>query len=326
MAAVQMLPRPRSFSSRVKGLWSVVMASSAPAEEPLPERLLVGLRAQGRLDHRKRAQAVHVGGGEEQVVRAGLAGHGQPRRLRRHQRVERGGTGDVGDVHVRVDVAAHDGQLRDAHGFDHGRAAGDKGGGVGAAGGLHPPLEELDQPLVFGMKRDQPAGLLDQLEGTVDLVLLVDADAQKLVLAPLGRSVRKDLEAAGALFRHAEHFVPVEQAGRPVEAKVDIRFGFPEAAAVDQDLAAGAAGDADGHLEDRRDAAGRRGLGLGHKGATLRVAGGAHVKVDVDGARQEIAAVGGDLAGAPAAGRRAGRWRQCGRPQPPGRRRTRLRR
>ena len=171
-----------------------------------------------------------------------------------------------------------------------------KAAGSVRPGGLDPPLEELDQPLVFGMKRDQPAGLLDQLEGAVDLVLLVDADAQELVLAPLGRGVRKDLEAAGALLRHAEHLVPVEQAGRPVEAKVDIRLGFAEVAAADQDVAAGAAGDADGHLEDRRDAAGRRSLGLGHKGAALRVAGGTHVKVDVDRARQEIAAVGGDLA------------------------------
>ena len=34
IAAVQMLPMPRSFSSRVKGLWSVVMASSAPEKSP----------------------------------------------------------------------------------------------------------------------------------------------------------------------------------------------------------------------------------------------------------------------------------------------------
>ena len=206
-------------------------------------------------------------------------------------------------MQVDADALVECQQRGDGLGFDMGRAGFAVGGHIVAVGGDQLGGMPLQQLVVLGVHGTDQAGLGDELQRLVLFRGVRQAEAFKFVIAAFGRCGHEDLEGDGAFVDHVGDGGAIEQAGRAVQAEIDVGVALGQPSSHAEDFAGGATGFGDGHFENGGDAASRRGAGLGGEVAALGIRGSATVEVDVNGAGQQQLAGGVDgLGGADAAG------------------------
>ncbi|CAM5565860.1 hypothetical protein SFUMM280S_00127 [Streptomyces fumanus] len=279
-----------------------VVAAQAP-----PERRLVIARPQQRAAHvlgDLEARFGEVVGGQEQVLRAGLAEHRQPLVPRPRQLRDRLRRRHVHHVQRRPgDLREPDGAVRGLR-LQQGLAdlAVVAGGGLAAGQGLFD--QDVDGDAVLRVHHDQRAVAGGALHGAQDLTVVA-------VEHPgVGHEL---LEGGDPLLHQQVHLLQrllAHIGDDHVEAVVDgavaLGLGVPGVQALAQRLALGL----DGEVHDGGGAAPGGGAGAGLEGVG---GGGAaerqlHVGVDVDAARQDVLAarvedpVGGERLGGRGAG------------------------
>ena len=253
----------------------------------LPERILVRLEADRRVDLGVDAGPRHVRFGREQVLGAGLGGEGRTA-LHRPQDSDGLGRGDVRDMELRARRHVHRQELGDGHRFA------DRGAGqvvrrrVGRIERLGHLAEMPEEGRTLGVHHDRQPGGRQQAQRAQLVGLVGEGEAVELVAAPWRRLGREDLPGDAAEVDHAVAARFGQVAGRGVEREVDHRVLGEVVAAAGQFLGGRTAGLRDRHLEDRRHAPGRGGAGFRPDRAALGVGGGADVEVDVDDARQHV--------------------------------------
>ena len=141
--------------------------------------------------------------------------------------------------------------------------------------------QALDHVVVFGVDGQDQARFRNGREAVEDRAVVGHREAAELLVAPLGRLVKKRLERDDALFGHASDLVRELRPGRAEERVVHQRLRGRRILALLQDLRriGGRAGDR--VLQERRHARARAGHALGHERPALSVPRIADVHVRV---------------------------------------------
>ena len=253
----------------------------------VPQRLVVALFADGRIQPQDAAQAQHVLRVQQQVLRAGFHRHVHPAPLGRAQHEQRIGRAVVGDVHAGAGPLGQCQHAADGLDLGHRRARGQVRQRVDAAGRFQPVLAARHDGRVLCMHHGADAQRRQLLEAFQQRAVGGRGQVAEGV-------AHKGLEAGDT--RVQQVFQPVDGvvAQQAVDAVVHVRgFGRLLLQAQGFQRAGGRVGV--GHLEHRGHAAAGCSGGPGLPGFLVRVARVAEVHMAVDGAGQQVLALGAQL-------------------------------